>query len=735
MPSRRILILILILYTGLHGLYSWATPPYEASDEILHYPMIHYLSENNFALPPMNPDNPNADWRQQGAQPPLYHLLGALLIRPLDLSDLDTSRRVNAHADIGFVLPDGNANMVMPTTTWDGNVIAVYLLRLLSFMLSSGVIVVTYYTARELFPEQAYLWWGSAALTAFLPMFIFVGAAVNNDNLSNLMGNLLVLLLIRLWKAEKRPSWRDYALIGVVVGCGILSKLSIGVLIPFVAVILATLSWRFRDWRPFVVGGAVSGGLTIAIAGWWYWRNYVRYGDPTGLEAFLGMAGRRTVPADWGQIWAERESFLRAWWGFFGGMNVSMSGAVYTVFNLIGGIALLSALAFLLVRVYRADWDRRQWGAVAITLLYPAIAFISYTRWTSLTPASQGRLLFITLSSVSLWMAVGLTWVWSHRLRSIVLTGTSAYFLTIALLAPFLFIRPLYTPPPAIDTIEPAITFHAPDEAGGAIGIANIDVQTPTVHPDEYVIITTDMQIVAPTRRNWSLFVHLLTPEGVRLAQRDMYPGQGLLLTSELEAGHAWENTIAVRIPPHTYAPTNLTVSLGWYHLPTGERMTIADGADMHALDTVRLQTHPSRFDVPSPQSITFNRQAQLIGYDVDTLSVQRGTALDVTFYWRQVRPMREDYVVFAQVVDLATLTRYAASDAMPAEWTRPTTTWEADDIIIDPHTLTIAADTPPGTYALIMGMYRNQDGTITRLPIAGTDIDYVPLTFVRVYD
>ena len=79
---------------------------------------------------------------------------------------------------------------------------------------------------------------------------------------------------------------------------------------------------------------------------------------------------------------------------------------------------------------------------------------------------------------------------------------------------------------------------------------------------------------------NWSLFVHLITPDGVIVGQRDVYPGGGKLATSDLAAGYSWQNPLAIYVPPAAYAPETLTIEVGWYDLATGERLTLPDGAE-----------------------------------------------------------------------------------------------------------------------------------------------------------
>ncbi len=280
--DRRILYLILVSYSIVAVIYSIVTPIFEASDELWHYPMVKYLADNSLQLPPQDPASPAA-WRQEGSQPPLYYIMSAILTAGIDTTDMDYIRRINPHADIGVVRPDGNANMIVhrqeaEAFPWHGTVLAVHLIRFLSIALGLGTVLVTYQLAREIFPDWPLIALGATAFNAFLPMFLFISASVNNDNLSNLLGNLLTLVIVRLLKVKPAetttyPGWRTYVLLGIVAGAGLLAKLNIGFLIPLVGLALLVVSIRLRNWRPIVIGGVVSGGLTVVIAGWWYLRN------------------------------------------------------------------------------------------------------------------------------------------------------------------------------------------------------------------------------------------------------------------------------------------------------------------------------------------------------------------------------------------------------------------------------------------------------------------------------
>jgi 4-amino-4-deoxy-L-arabinose transferase-like glycosyltransferase len=725
------------IYVALALLYTTVIPLYEASDELWHYPMVQYLATNGLALPPQDPANPGA-WRQEGSQPPLYYLFGAVLTFWIDTNDLHQVRRINPHADIGIAPSDGNVNMMTHSHMVNplyGTALATYLVRLFSIVLGALTIVVTYQTARQLLPEYPEVALASAGIQACLPMFLFISASVNNDNLSNLLGNLLVLLLIRLASTPKIPTWRDHVLIGVVTGMGILSKLNIGFLIPVVVLVYAIIALRFRQWRVFVVGGLISGSLTIVIAGWWYWHNFQLYGDPSGLNRFLEMVGARPVRADLATIWAERDSFTQAFWGFFGGMNVPMPNVIYVVLNIFAVLGFVGTLCFLGYRLYKRDWSSLRWLGVAITLLWITISMVSYARWTSETIASQGRLIFGALSVIVLWVVWGWVWFLPRVVRQVVLLIIVTSFGVLAVSQAFLTITPTYRLPDSITLENPITRFREPNNTG-EIALANPQLLTQRVKTGEFVQLTLNLGIEQAMTRNWSLFVHLIDENGVIIAQRDVFPGRGLLATSDLVQGRAWHNPIAVFIPQNAYTPLTLDVVIGWYDLQTGERLLRENGETTLTLGQVQLEANIGANGLPNPTDMNFGNLLQLVGYEISHLSPSIGDSVMLTLHWQALQPIPQDYVVFAHILDPKTLTKYAASNAMPANWTRPTSTWQTGEIVQDVHTLTIDPNALTGIYEIELGLYiQDEQGKFLRLPVIGTNDNFVYLTRVRIQE
>ncbi len=756
--QRALLALILGGYVLLAVAYSLVTPLFEASDELWHYPMVKYVADHDFGLPVQDPANPGS-WRQEGGQPPLYYYLGAVLTRWIDTTDMDAVRRINPHADIGVVVPDSNANMVVHDAEreafpWRGTALAMHLVRFLSVLMGLGTVLLAYLLGRELFPAIPALALAAAAFTAFNPMFLFISGVINNDNLSTLLASALLLGIVRLVRRwDSPPPLRAYVCIGVLAGLGMLAKYQIGFMLPLIALVLLAISLRARDWRPVVLGGLISGGLTVLIAGWWYWRNYDLYGDATGINIFLDIVGRRAVPADLPQIWTERETFMMAFWGFFGGVNVPMRDGVYALFNLLAGISalgLLLALAreiALRVRTRTCPLDRALYAARALTVVWATLVFVSLLIWTRQTWASQGRLWFSAIAALNVWLAAGIA-AWlprASKAQTASLSAAALLFAGISALQPLATIRPAYT----LDreatwpfaTLErgahQGACFGEPDAAQEALCIAYQHIEG-TLQPGDTLYLSPALTVKRPLARDWSLFVHLVNADGTIEAQRDVYPGGGLLATSDLEAGDSWNNLVAVPIAETVYAPQTLDIWLGFYDLTTFERMApLGADADPQSdrlwLGRVTLEPPPGAF--PNPVDADFGGQIILRGYEVTRRALRPGESTTITLHWEARERLETDYVISAQIIDPdpSRLIKAAQLDAPPDP---PVTAWTPGAPVADARALTIAADAPPGRYRLLVRVYPAGDpaGALRVRGEAGAQsVDYVWLSWIQV--
>jgi hypothetical protein len=86
------------------------------------------------------------------------------------------------------------------------------------------------------------------------------------------------------------------------------------------------------------------------------------------------------------------------------------------------------------------------------------------------------------------------------------------------------------------------------------------------------------------------------------------------------------------------------------------------------------------------------------------------GDVLPVRLGWQALAPVAADYHVFVHLLDAAGK-RAAQSDGQPALWTRPTSSWQPGALVEDRHALSLPADTPPGEYRLVAGLYLPDTG------------------------
>jgi 4-amino-4-deoxy-L-arabinose transferase-like glycosyltransferase len=110
--------------------------------------------------------------------------------------------------------------------------------------------------------------------------------------------------------------------------------------------------------------------------------------------------------------------------------------------------------------------------------------------------------------------------------------------------------------------------------------------------------------------------------------------------------------------------------------------------------------------------------QVELTGFSLDQAALLRGAPAQLTLFWKPLQSM-DDYKVFVHLRDRTGRT-VAQADHIPSEAlvALPTSTWREGEIVPDVSYLQVPADTPPGEYQLLVGMY-NPD-TLERLPVEG---------------
>jgi hypothetical protein len=327
-----------------------------------------------------------------------------------------------------------------------------------------------------------------------------------------------------------------------VLGLGALTKTSALALIPITGLAVIGVAWRKGSWREFWAGALATALPVLLIAGWWYIRNIQLYGDVTGINAFIDVLGKRAAAATLLQLWGERWGFMLSYWGLFGGVNAPIDYWGYHVLNALAVLAVGGVIVYFVATTWR--WFREDpilsWrdfrhelrdyfqGRAALLLvgLFGVIVVALLTQWARVTWSSQGRLVFSAISTWSIYFALGLATIATKRFAKPVITLVGVLMFAISACAPFATIAPAYARSAPLATVTPAVPLDV--TFGDQLRLLGADVISASTQPGGQSEITLYWQALKPMAKDYSTFVHLLDANDIVVAQRDMYPGQGL---------------------------------------------------------------------------------------------------------------------------------------------------------------------------------------------------------------
>ena len=743
--QRRYLTLIVFGYVILAVIYALATPPLEASDEYKHYPVVQHIQMNG-TLPILDPDDPGL-WLQEAVQPPLYYLIMAAVTSWINTDDLAEIHQINPHVYVGNPNQIANKNLIIHTPAresfpWQGSILAIYLIRFMTIAIGIGTILVTVNLGRLLVNPQVGLL--AAALTAFNPMYLFVTSAVNNDALAIFLGHLGLYLLVLLWRDNIDPyrRWWRYAMLGAVLGFGLLTKLSLGALLGLTGLTLAVMTWRTRNWRFLFLGGGIVLLVSILISLPWFIRNVGLYGDPTALDVFISVQGIRLMPITLSGWVREFGTFYRSFWGLFGGVNVASPELIYNAYNL---LAIIGIVGFV-----RWSWQQLRQRSVSeqtsksldnpphfedrirdldgeaansslmphrgiwLLLVWATLLFVLLIRWNLIAPSFQGRLIFPALGALNVLWAVGLLiWVSPARRRRLATGLASAAFIVAALL-PWITIKPAYAFPEPLDFVpEEArfgpIVFEAGEDEIHLVGV-EIPAEQSVAPGNDPVEVILYWQASKPVERDYLSTLHLLGRKNSSVGYVNRYPGWGMIPTSLWQPGQIWRDVYHIYVNRDAIAPSRLQVKASLYDPEIGQDLA-AYGPDGGLIELLLIGEARLSGDITESTladqalDVSFTEGVRLVGYDMAPVTVSPGESMKVTLYWEAEQALLNNYTIFVHLID-SNGNQVANGDGPPVSGDYPTYLWQEGDIIIDKHTLILPADLPPGDYEVAVGLY-----------------------------
>jgi 4-amino-4-deoxy-L-arabinose transferase-like glycosyltransferase len=721
--------LLLTLFITLAGIYSVVVPPFETPDEIWHFAFIQHVATGQ-GLPVSEPET-EALWRQQGVQAPGYYLAAAALTALIDQSDFPAIyERANPHRAIGQPDAPGNRNYLIhypdqERWPWRGSIFALHLARFFSVALGAITVYAVYRTlALLLEPSWALL---GAAFIAFIPQFVFISAAASNDNAINAMAALIVWRLVVICQREgererrdeihgvsylgetrRTPLGREFVILGGYLGLALIAKLSALALVGLAGLTVLWVAWQRRTWRPIGEAILLIGGPLLLIAGWWYGRNWLLYGDPLAWNMWKANILLRVIPADADVILGELGSLFRSFWGLFGWMNVAYPAQIYHFFVAITlGVGLGLVIWILRQAVgWRLKGGTPSWRfwAGGLLFLWLGLLIYSWLRFMEIAPAAQGRYFFPAASTLALIFVLGLRgygpktlpWGW----------GLVAVLAALTALTPFAIIRPFYAAPPALPR-EPLPALAMLGAKIPQVAVVAMTAPSEPLRPGVTVTLGVTWQALASLSRDYSVFIHLIDAEGFTIAQADTMPGGGLLPTSRWRPGQLIADQYTIRVPMTAYVPNRGQWAVGLYDHRSGDRLPLLDGSDnAWRFGDVAILAPPSSFavDLPNPTQVDFADGISLVGYKFSQRKITPGQEVTITLYWHARQPISRDYTAFVHILDSG-LTMHGGHDGAPP---LPTSAWFGykEEVIVDAHTFVVSTEAPSGLYQLEIGFY-----------------------------
>lgn len=697
--------------------YSVTIPAGEGVDEIPHFLYVRYI-RNRQALP-IQPMSRKERVISMGHHPPLYYFLGALAISWTDTSDLAEKFRDNPH----FVWKENDGsngwNGIMhfgqDEFPWQGSVLALQTMRFFNIILATIAVYAIYRSTELLFPLYHWVALGVAAVVAFNPSFIFMSSTVHHDVL------LVAIFTLAMWWVLRfliGPEHRfDAALAGLLVGAAMLTKLSGLVLALLIGVVFLIQAFRERAWQAFLQRSAIAAGVALLVAGWWFVRNWLLYGDLLGWQMFLNVHSHmvRTTPYTWNTFRQFLAGIGRTFWGGFGFMHITFPEVTKYLWWLVG-LALIGLFVAIVRRHLALGKKWAEWLALITVLI---LLFISFVRFSMATVgAGHARYLFPAAFSVGVLIVAGLNGFTGWRHQRLISIGLALGLLAYAIWLPATLVLPKYEAPASATKEELALATPVDLQMAQGLRLVAYEIGLDRINPGQSLPVNLYWQAQGnpAERQDPQVRLEIVDAQGSVLDSSTSWPVPSL-------SPDVW--------PAETVYISETSLKIPWEGAFERLYLMVAPVYRTSGADSDRKDDHESQLLTEIVTSGTLTRvelkdttltrdevlagQLKFLGFELVPNPVAPAETLLVNLFWQVREAPRFNYITFVHLLNgqgklVTQFDRLAGGESTPS------TTWKTGETLRDVYPLVIPEDTPPGTYSLQIGMYNWP--ALERLPV-----------------
>jgi len=250
-------------------------------------------------------------------------------------------------------------------------------------------------------------------------------------------------------------------------------------------------------------------------------------------------------------------------------------------------------------------------------------------------------------------------------------------------------------------------------------------------------------QTLQEVTKNYALSLRLVDDRGHCWVQKDSWllnsAGVG---TSAWQVGESSELRYLLSVPPGI-PPGRYKLNAVVYDVNTLHNLNVLDdiGAIVGTEYTVAtIPVTPATFPpdlqdlaIPHHLSFDFAEQIELLGYSLSSEQARPGDALEMSLFWRALRPMQQDYALLITLQDETGHAWMETTSPLPNEF-YPTSRWQPGEILQVCCDLPIDAALETGSYRLFINLV-GMDGqkvvqerlSIAKLSIESREHLFVP--------